>query len=63
MTGFWVSGDTTAEVWGRPAALAFGPDGGLHVGDDFGGTIWKVMPQNIALANQQKAMQPPVANP
>ncbi|RYE08450.1 MAG: sorbosone dehydrogenase [Hyphomicrobiales bacterium] len=63
MTGFWVSGDATAEVWGRPAALAFGPDGGLYVSDDFGGTIWKVMPHDIALANQQKAMQPPVANP
>ncbi len=44
MTGFWVSGDKPAEVWGRPAALAFGPDGGLYVSDDLGNTIWKVMP-------------------
>jgi glucose/arabinose dehydrogenase len=44
MTGFWVSGDAPAEVWGRPAALAFGHDGGLYVSDDWGNTIWKVMP-------------------
>jgi glucose/arabinose dehydrogenase len=44
MTGFWVSGDKTAEVWGRPASLAFAPDGALFVGDDFGNTIWKVLP-------------------
>ena len=29
MTGFWVSGESPAEVWGRPAALAFVPDGAL----------------------------------
>jgi glucose/arabinose dehydrogenase len=44
MTGFWVAGDAPAEVWGRPAALAFGLDGGLYVSDDLGNTIWKVMP-------------------
>lgn len=44
MTGFWVAGDTTAEVWGRPASLAFAPDGALFVGDDAGNTIWKVLP-------------------
>jgi glucose/arabinose dehydrogenase len=44
MTGFWVSGDKQAEIWGRPAALAFGLDGGLYVSDDAGNTIWKVMP-------------------
>lgn len=43
-TGFWVGGDATAEVWGRPAALALLPDGGLLVADDFGGTLWKIMP-------------------
>ena len=43
-TGFWVSGDSPAGVWGRPAALALMPDGGLLVGDDFGGTLWKIMP-------------------
>jgi glucose/arabinose dehydrogenase len=44
MTGFWVAGDAPAQVWGRPAALAFGPDGGLYVSDDLGNTIWKVLP-------------------
>jgi glucose/arabinose dehydrogenase len=44
MTGFWVSGEAPAEVWGRPAALVFGLDGGLYVSDDLGNTIWKVMP-------------------
>ncbi|MEO7221995.1 MAG: PQQ-dependent sugar dehydrogenase [Devosia sp.] len=44
MTGFWVSGDAPAEVWGRPAALAFAPDGALYVSDDFGNTIWRVLP-------------------
>jgi glucose/arabinose dehydrogenase len=48
MTGFWVAGDAPAEVWGRPAALAFGLDGGLYVSDDLGNTIWKVMPPKAA---------------
>jgi glucose/arabinose dehydrogenase len=47
MTGFWVSGTSPAEVWGRPAALAFGLDGGLYVSDDLGNTIWKVMPESL----------------
>src|SRR5215469_8127882 len=41
-TGFWVSGERRAEVWGRPAALAITKDGALLVADDTGGTIWKV---------------------
>jgi glucose/arabinose dehydrogenase len=44
MTGFWVSGQSPAEVWGRPAALAFDKAGALYVADDFGNTIWKVTP-------------------
>ena len=44
MTGFWVSGTSPAEVWGRPAALAFDRDGSLLVGDDFGNTMWRVTP-------------------
>jgi glucose/arabinose dehydrogenase len=43
-TGFWIAGTDPPEVWGRPAALAFLPDGGLLVADDFGGTLWKIMP-------------------
>jgi glucose/arabinose dehydrogenase len=41
-TGFWVSGEQRAEVWGRPAALAIAKDGSLLVADDTGGTIWRI---------------------
>jgi glucose/arabinose dehydrogenase len=44
LTGFWAEGDARANVWGRPASVAFLPDGGLLVADDSGGTIWKVSP-------------------
>ncbi|MEO8756929.1 MAG: PQQ-dependent sugar dehydrogenase [Devosia sp.] len=44
LTGFWVSGTSPAEVWGRPAALAFDKDGSLLVADDLGNTIWHVTP-------------------
>lgn len=42
LTGFWVSGQHRAEVWGRPAALAVMKDGSLLIADDTGGTIWRV---------------------
>jgi glucose/arabinose dehydrogenase len=41
-TGFWVSGEQRAEVWGQPAALAVAKDGALLVADDTGGTIWRI---------------------
>jgi glucose/arabinose dehydrogenase len=41
-TGFRRGGETTAEVWGRPAGLAIARDGGLLIADDTGGTIWRV---------------------
>src|ERR1700742_4092430 len=41
-TGFWISGERRAEVWGRPAALAVAKDGALLVADDTGGTIWLI---------------------
>ena len=44
MTGFWVGGEAPAQVWGRPAALAFDASGALYVSDDLGNTIWKVLP-------------------
>lgn len=44
MTGFWVSGTAPAQVWGRPAALAFDHDGSLLVADDLGNTLWRVIP-------------------
>jgi glucose/arabinose dehydrogenase len=42
VTGFWISGEGRAEVWGRPAALAVTRDGALLVADDTGGTIWRI---------------------
>jgi glucose/arabinose dehydrogenase len=42
VTGFWISGERRAEVWGRPAALAVTRDGALLVADDTGGTIWRI---------------------
>jgi glucose/arabinose dehydrogenase len=42
VTGFWLSGQDRAEVWGRPAALAITQDGALLIADDTAGTIWKV---------------------
>ena len=42
ITGFWVSGEQRAEVWGRPAALAVAKDGSLLIADDTGGTIWRI---------------------
>src|SRR5215831_14843784 len=41
-TGFWISGERRAEVWGRPAALAVANDGSLFVADDTGGTVWRI---------------------
>jgi glucose/arabinose dehydrogenase len=42
VTGFWVSGQHRAEVWGRPTALAVMKDGSLLIADDTGGTIWRI---------------------
>jgi glucose/arabinose dehydrogenase len=42
VTGFWISGEQRAEVWGRPAALAIAKDGSLLIADDTGGTIWRI---------------------
>jgi glucose/arabinose dehydrogenase len=42
VAGFWVSGRSPAEVWGRPAALAVAKDGALLIADDTGGTIWRI---------------------
>ena len=50
MTGFWVSGRTRAEVWGRPAAIALMPDGALLVADDVAGSIWRVAYQGARKA-------------
>ena len=41
-TGFWVGGKGNAVVWGRPSSVAELPDGSLLIGDDTGGTIWRV---------------------
>ena len=43
MTGFRTDdGGETAQVWGRPVGLAVGDDGAIYVGDDLGGTVWKI---------------------
>ena len=41
-TGFWVGGDKTAEVFGRPVGLAIAADGALLIADDVGNVIWRV---------------------
>jgi glucose/arabinose dehydrogenase len=51
--GFWVSGSERAEVWGRPAALAIAKDGSLLVGDDTGGTIWRISYTGTKAQNAQ----------
>ncbi len=55
VTGFWLSGRSPAEVWGRPAALAVTRDGSLLIADDTAGTIWHV---SYAAAPRQSG-QPP----
>jgi glucose/arabinose dehydrogenase len=42
VTGFWTSGRSPAEVWGRPAALAVTRAGALLIADDIAGAIWHV---------------------
>ncbi len=58
ITGFWVSGEQRAEVWGRPAALAVAKDGSLLIADDTGGTIWR-----IAYTGKRDAAAGPPAGP
>ncbi|MDW3204208.1 MAG: PQQ-dependent sugar dehydrogenase [Alphaproteobacteria bacterium] len=31
-----------ARVWGRPVGVAIGPDGAIYIGDEIGGTIWRI---------------------
>ena len=40
-SGFWVSGDRRADVWGRPSGVAVAKDGSLLIADDVSGTIWR----------------------
>ena len=42
LVGFWTSGISPAQVWGRPAGLAVARDGSLLVADDAGKTVWRV---------------------
>lgn len=42
MSGFWIAGRDTAQVWGRPVGVAVAPDGSLLVADDVGQTVWRV---------------------
>jgi len=42
LTGFWIAGTHTAQVWGRPAGLAVAADGSLLIADDVSDAIWRV---------------------
>ena len=42
LTGFWVNGESPANVFGRPVGLAVAKDGSLLVADDASGIIWRV---------------------
>ena len=42
LTGFWLEGQSPAQVWGRPAGLAVAADGSLLIADDAGGVVWRV---------------------
>jgi glucose/arabinose dehydrogenase len=42
LSGFWLEGEETARVWGRPAGLAVAKDGSLLVADDVGNVVWRV---------------------
>ena len=62
LTGFWFEGDKKAIVWGRPASVAFLPDGGLLVADDTGGTVWKVSPSDTLETGATQDTKKPKAN-
>ena len=40
-SGFWVRGESRAQVWGRPAGVAVAKDGSLFVADDVSQTVWR----------------------
>jgi glucose/arabinose dehydrogenase len=42
LTGFWMAGSKTAQVWGRPVGLAVASDGSLLIADDVANAIWRV---------------------
>lgn len=62
-TGFWASGESRAEVWGRPAALAIAKDGSLLVADDTGGTIWRISYTGSGTSSPAAAAGNAPANP
>jgi glucose/arabinose dehydrogenase len=41
-TGFWTSGTSTAEVWGRPVGIVVAKDGSLLVADDVAQVVWRI---------------------
>lgn len=55
VTGFWVSGEKRAEVWGRPSDIAQAPHGSLYIVDDTGGTIWRVISQKSTAQGEKKS--------
>jgi len=60
LTGFELDED----VIGRPVEMAFGPDGGIYISDDYSGTIYKVGWGNISVpgfAVKRKQVDDPLA--
>lgn len=55
LNGFWTGGDDRAVIWGRPADVAFMPDGAMLVADDTGGTIWHIAPSGTDSAGTDSA--------
>ena len=41
-TGFWISGQSPAQVWGRPVGIVVAKDGSLLVADDVGDAVWRI---------------------
>ena len=42
VTGFWLTGTSPAQVYGRPAGLLVAKDGSLLIADDGSKTVWRV---------------------
>ena len=55
VTGFWVSGESRAEVWGRPTALAVAKDGALLIGGRHRRHDWRIA---YSGPKQQTGQQP-----
>ncbi len=41
-SGFWMDGESPAQVWGRPADVEVAADGSLLIADDVANVVWRV---------------------